>query len=101
MIGGGMSENRGYSPQVAKAIDEEVSKIIEAGMATAKEILVKYRPALEAISKRLVEVETMEREEYEALLKREGVEIKDAYEEMYGEKRAVADPSKAVESAKA
>ena len=68
---------------------------------TAKEILVKYRPALEAISKRLVEVETMEREEYEALLKREGVEIKDAYEEMYGEKRAAADPSKAVESAKA
>jgi len=101
MIGGGMSENRGYSPQVAKAIDEEVSKIIEAGMATAKEILTKYRPALEAISKRLVEAETMEREEYEALLKREGVEIKDAYEEMYGEKRAAADPSKAVESAKA
>jgi cell division protease FtsH len=95
MIGGGMSENRGYSAQVAKAIDEEVSKIIEAGKATAKEVLTKYRPALVAISERLVEVETMEREEYEALLKREGVEIKDAFEEMYGEKRQVADPSKA------
>jgi len=48
----------------------------------------------------LVEVETMEREEYEALLKQEGVEIKDAYEEMYGEKREAADPSKAVASTK-
>jgi hypothetical protein len=38
----------------------------------------------------------MERDEYEALLKREGVEIKDAYEEMYGEKRTAADPSKVV-----
>jgi cell division protease FtsH len=100
MIGGGMSENRGYSAQVAKAIDEEVSKIIEQGKTTAKDILTKYRPALEAISKRLIEVETMEREEYEALLKREGVEIKDAYEEMYGEKREAADPSKAVADTK-
>jgi len=100
MIGGGMSENRGYGGVVSKAIDEEVSKIIEAGKATAKEILTKYRPALVAISERLVEVETMEREEYEALLKREGVEIKDAFEEMYGEKRESADPSKAVITAK-
>ena len=100
MIGGGVSENRGYSAEVAKAIDEEVAKIIEAGKATAKEILTKYRPALVAISERLVEVETMEREEYEALLKREGVEIKDAYEEMYGEKRESADPTKATVTAK-
>jgi len=96
MIGGGMSENRGYSAVVAKAIDEEVSKIIEEGKARAKEVLTKYRPALVAISERLVEVETMEREEYEALLKREGVEIKDVYEEMYGEKRDAADPSKVI-----
>jgi cell division protease FtsH len=98
MIGGGMSENRGYSSQVAKAIDEEVSRIIEEGKETAKVILTKYRPALVAISERLIEVETMEREEYEALLKREGVEIKDAYEEMYGEKKDSADPSHAVAS---
>lgn len=96
MIGGGMSENRGYSPEVAKAIDEEVSRIIEEGMNRAKEVLTKYRPALESISKRLVEVETMEREEYEALLKQEGVVIQDAYEAMYGEKKYVADPSRAI-----
>jgi cell division protease FtsH len=95
MIGGGMSENRGYSAQVAKSIDEEVSRIIEDGKDRAKEVLTKYRSALEVISKRLVEVETLEREEYEALLKQEGVVIHDAYEAMYGEKKDVADPSKA------
>ena len=97
LIGGGISENRGYSPQVAQAIDLEVAKIIKEGKDKAREILTKYRPALDKISKRLLEVETMEREEYEALLKQEGVEIKDAYEEIYGEKRGAADPSKAGE----
>jgi cell division protease FtsH len=96
MIGGGMSENRGYSAQVAKSIDEEVSRIIEEGKERAHVVLTEHRAALDAISKRLFEVETMERDEYEGLLKKHGVEIKDAYEEMYGEKRTVADPSKAV-----
>jgi len=95
MIGGGMSENRGYSADVAKAIDLEVAKIVKEGKDTAREILTKYKPALIAISKRLLEVETMERDEYEALLKKEGVEIKDAYEAMYGKKKD-ADPSKAI-----
>jgi cell division protease FtsH len=94
MIGGGMSEDRGYSPQVAKAIDDEVSRIIQEGKERAKEILTKYRPALDSISKRLAEVETLEREEYEALLKREGVEIQDAYKKQREEDAAIADPSK-------
>jgi len=97
MIGGGQSEDRGYSPQVAKAIDDEVTKIIDTAKAKAKQILTEHRGALERISKRLVEVETMEREEYEALLKQEGVPINDAYEKIYGEKRDAADPSKGIE----
>ncbi len=79
LIGGGISEDRGYSPQVAKAIDDEVTKIIEEGKIRAKEVLTKYRMALDNISKHLAEVETIEREEYEALLKQEGVPINDAY----------------------
>jgi cell division protease FtsH len=93
MIGGGMSEDRGYSPQIAKAIDDEVAKIITDGKDRAREILTKYRPALDAISKRLAEVETLEREEYEALLKREGVEIQDAYKKQR-EADEAADPTK-------
>jgi cell division protease FtsH len=86
LIGGGVSENRGYSAKIAKAIDEEVLKIIEEGKERARAILEKYRNALDAISERLIEVETMERDEYEELLKKYGVEIKDAYEEMYGKR---------------
>lgn len=97
MIGGGMSEDRGYSPQVAKAIDDEVQKIIEDGKNKAREILTKYRTALDVISKRLAEVETLEREEYEALLKREGVEIQDAYKKQREEEEKVGDPTKVLE----
>lgn len=97
LIGGGMSEDRGYGAQVAKTIDEEVARIIEEGMTTARDILTKYRPALDVISKRLMEVETLERDEYEALLKQQGVEIKDAYTEMYKEDVKVGDPTRGLE----
>ena len=98
MIGGGMSEDRGYSPQVAKAIDDEVQKIIEDGKNRAREILSKYRKALDVISKRLAEVETLEREEYEALLKREGVEIQDVYKKRREEEEKSGDPTKILEN---
>jgi cell division protease FtsH len=94
MIGGGLSEDRGYSPQVAKAIDDEVAKIIEEGKRRAEEILSKYRTALDNISKRLAEVETLEREEYEALLKQEGVPLNDVYKKQREEEEAQADPTK-------
>ncbi|MEN9920474.1 MAG: cell division protein FtsH, cell division protease FtsH [Candidatus Parcubacteria bacterium] len=96
MIGGGYSEDRGYSPQVAKMIDDEVSRIIEEGKEKAREALTTHIDALHAISKKLAEVETLEREEYEALLKQHGVEIKDAFKEKYGHEREAGDPSSAV-----
>lgn len=93
MIGGGYSGDRGYSQQVAKMIDDEVSHIINEGMARAKEVLTTHRTALDAISKKLAEVETLERPEYEVLLKQYGVEIKDAFREKYGHFSDVGDPS--------
>ena len=97
LIGGGLSEDRGYSAQVAKLVDEEVARIIEEGKDKARDILTKHRSALDSISKRLVEVETMEREEYEALLKAEGVEIQDAFKKQRELEGAVADPSRVLE----
>jgi cell division protease FtsH len=96
MIGGGYSEDRGYSPQVAKMIDDEVALIIEEGMAKAKAALTTHIDALHAISKKLAEVETLEREEYEMLLKQHGVEIKDAFKAKYGHDRDAGDPSVAL-----
>ncbi len=97
LIGGGVSEDRGYSPQIAKSIDDEVIRIIEQGKEKAREILSKYREALDTISKRLAEVETLEREEYEALLKEAGVPINDVYSKRHGLNEHPADPTSALE----
>lgn len=94
MIGGGVSEDRGYSPHIAKAIDDEVAKIIEDGKQKAAEILTKYKVALEKISIRLAEVETLERPEYEELLKAEGVPINDVYRDAREKEERSGDPSK-------
>jgi cell division protease FtsH len=98
LIGGGLSEDRGYSPQVAKAIDDEVAKIIEEGKERAKEILTKYRTALDEISKKLAEVETLEREEYEELLKKLSVPINDVYRDQREQEEKEADPTKVLEA---
>ncbi len=97
LIGGGFGEDRGYSPEVAKAIDDEVSRLISDGMATAREILSKHRQALDAISRKLIEVETLERDDYEAILKAEGVEIQDVYRDARLAEEKLGDPTKAIE----
>ncbi len=97
LIGGGTSEDRGYSLEVARQIDEEVNHIVAEGMKRAKSILVKHRKALDAVAKRLLEVETLEREEYESILKTEGVKIEDAYKEMREKEERLGDPTKALE----
>ena len=97
LIGGGYSEDRGYSQQIAKAIDDEVAKIIEEGKQRARVILEKHRHALDVISKKLVEVETLEREEYEVMLKQLGVEIKDVYRDARIAEERMGDPTKALE----
>lgn len=97
MIGGGMSEDRGYSDTIAKAIDDEVSEIIETGKRRAKEILTKHRKALDVVAKRLLEVETLERDEYEGILKAEGVQIQDVFREMREKEERMGDPTKALE----
>ncbi len=97
LIGGGFGEDRGYSPEVAKAIDDEVSRLIADGMTTAREILSKHRQALDAISRKLIEVETLERDDYEAILKAEGVEIQDVYRDARLAEEKLGDPTKAIE----
>ncbi|MBI4086762.1 ATP-dependent zinc metalloprotease FtsH [Candidatus Kaiserbacteria bacterium] len=97
LIGGGWSEDRGYGDDVAQKIDAEVKKIIEEAKERAKEILVRYRGALDAVAARLVAVETLEREEYEAILKAQGVEVKDYYRDLEGTPLPKGDPTKILE----
>jgi len=53
---------------VAEEIDREVRRIIEQAYQRAKEILATHRDKLEAVAQRLIEVETLEEEEFKALV---------------------------------
>ena len=62
-----------YSEEVSALIDSEVSKIITDARKEAKKILTKHRAALDVIAQKLIEVETLERKEFEELLIANGI----------------------------
>ncbi len=73
MGGRGMHEEKEYSQKVGDAIDSEVSKIINEAYKRAEDILTKHRPALDAIANKLIEVETLEQDEYEKVIIAHGI----------------------------
>ncbi|MBA3788931.1 ATP-dependent zinc metalloprotease FtsH [Patescibacteria group bacterium] len=73
-----------YSQDLAAKIDSEVAQIVEKGKKTATEVITKHRGALDAIALRLVEVETLEREDFEKLLIANGITPK-VKDETYSE----------------
>jgi cell division protease FtsH len=66
-LGREISEQRDYSDAVAEQIDQEVRSIVNEAHARAHQILEKYRDRLDAVAERLLEVETITREEFESL----------------------------------
>ncbi|HYE23503.1 MAG TPA: ATP-dependent zinc metalloprotease FtsH [Candidatus Paceibacterota bacterium] len=70
-----------YSQAVAAQMDSEVKRIIEEARDKAEQVLTTHRAALDAIAERLVEVETLEREEFEKLLIANGITPKAKEEE--------------------
>jgi cell division protease FtsH len=68
-LGREISEQRNYSEEVAKKIDEEISKILHAGYERAIETLTKYRSYLDTIAQRLVKEETLEQEQFFEIVK--------------------------------
>ncbi len=61
------------SQEVAAQIDDEVKKIIMGAHKKAEDIIKKHRDALNTIAEKLVEVETIEREEFEHILIAHGI----------------------------
>ncbi|MDP9187992.1 MAG: ATP-dependent zinc metalloprotease FtsH [Actinomycetota bacterium] len=57
-----------YSDEVAREIDDEIRRIVEEAHQTAREILTDKRDELDRISKILLERETIEAEQFVALL---------------------------------
>ena len=67
LFGRGISEKE-YSEKISAQIDAEVKKIIDDAHKKAKDLIVKHRPLLDAIAAKLMEVETIERDEFEKIL---------------------------------
>jgi len=67
-LGKEIGTEKNYSEEVAQLIDREVRKIINTALKRAREVIVSRRAKLEAIAKRLMEKETIEREEFEVLM---------------------------------
>jgi cell division protease FtsH len=66
-LGREISEQRNYSDQVAYEIDQEVRRLIEEAYNRAKEILLQHMDKLEKIAMLLVERETIDGSDIEAL----------------------------------
>lgn len=62
-----------YSGHLAQKIDEEVSRIIKSSLEIATETLHKYRDAVEAVVAKLLEVETLEYDEYNKIIEKFGI----------------------------
>ncbi|WP_345103496.1 ATP-dependent zinc metalloprotease FtsH [Candidatus Villigracilis vicinus] len=66
-LGREISEQRDYSEAVAEQIDREVRKLVEDAYKQAKATVKKYRKQLDLVAKKLLEVESITREEFEQL----------------------------------
>jgi cell division protease FtsH len=66
-LGREISEQRDYSESVAQQIDREVRKMVDDSYQQALEILKKHRVELDAVANKLLEVESLTREEFEKI----------------------------------
>jgi cell division protease FtsH len=67
-LGREFSAEPDYSDEIAREIDDEIRRIVESAHQQAKDILSEHRESLATISELLLKRETIEREEFEALL---------------------------------
>jgi cell division protease FtsH len=67
-LGREFSTEPDYSDEIAREIDDEVRRIIEAAHQRARDILTEHRHHLGSLSETLVKRETLEKEEFNALL---------------------------------
>ena len=66
-LGREISEQRDYSDAIAEKIDAEVRKIVDEAYKKAQSILKKYRTELDAVANKLLEAESITREEFEVI----------------------------------
>jgi len=67
-LGREISEQRDYSEAVARDIDEEVRELINEAYERAEKVLTEQRDKLVAVATRLIEIETLDSDEFEAIM---------------------------------
>jgi cell division protease FtsH len=67
-LGREFSAEPDYSDEIAREIDDEIRRIVESAHQTAKDLLTERREELDRISKILLERETIDAEQFVALL---------------------------------
>ncbi len=72
MFGRGVNDKE-YSDKINAEIDAEVYEIMSSNMKRAEKIITEHRKALDAIARRLIETETIEREEFEKIITANGI----------------------------
>ncbi|MBI3684964.1 ATP-dependent metallopeptidase FtsH/Yme1/Tma family protein [Candidatus Azambacteria bacterium] len=68
-LGREIHENRNYSEAVAQEIDKEVRRLITNAHRAAQKVIRERRQKLNEIAKRLIEKETIEKDEFAAMMK--------------------------------
>ncbi|HEY7256557.1 MAG TPA: AAA family ATPase, partial [Solirubrobacterales bacterium] len=67
-LGREFSSEPDYSDEIAREIDDEIRRIVEAAHQTAKDLLTERRKELDRVSKILLERETIDADQFVALL---------------------------------
>jgi cell division protease FtsH len=67
-LGRSISEQRDYSEKTARDIDEEVSRFIHEAYDRARKILADNHDKLVSLAQTLLEIETVDREQFEAMM---------------------------------
>ena len=73
-MGRDFGHQRDYSEQIAFEIDSEIKHIVDERYDIAKKLLTENRDMLEAISRELLDKETLDEKEFEEIMNR----VKDA-----------------------
>ena len=68
-LGRDIGEQKNYSEKVAEIIDDEVRGLIERAHSTASSILTQHRAQLDLVATTLVKEETIDAEQFDALLR--------------------------------
>jgi cell division protease FtsH len=77
VFGHGVTD-KDYSEKFGDEIDNEVSKMLTEAKHKSEKLLTENKIVLDAIANKLLEVETLEREEYEKLLAVHGIIVRDS-----------------------